>query len=76
MRRVFSGWHQDDHWTSRAEVRPTAIEPESQTMAIPSFGGMCIELITLFVVPVTYGLVEEIRFKRNRDSSAGGATDL
>jgi len=32
-------------------------------MAIPSFGGMCIELITLFVVPVTYCLVQEIRFR-------------
>lgn len=32
-------------------------------MAIPSFGGMCIELITLFVVPVTYCWVQEIRFR-------------
>ncbi len=32
-------------------------------MAIPSFGGMLIVLITLFVVPVTYCLVEELRFK-------------
>jgi Cu(I)/Ag(I) efflux system membrane protein CusA/SilA len=32
-------------------------------MAIPAFGGMCIELITLFVVPVTYCLVQELKFK-------------
>ena len=32
-------------------------------MAIPSFGGMCIELVTLFVVPVTYCLVRELRFR-------------
>ncbi|MBN2296097.1 MAG: efflux RND transporter permease subunit [Pirellulales bacterium] len=32
-------------------------------MAIPSFGGMCIELMTLFFVPVTYSLIEEIKIK-------------
>ncbi len=32
-------------------------------MAIPSFGGMCIELMTLFFVPVTYCLIKEIRLK-------------
>ena len=33
-------------------------------MAIPSFGGMLIALITLFVVPVLYGWREELRVKR------------
>ena len=28
-------------------------------MAIPSFGGMCLELITMFVVPVCYATVRE-----------------
>jgi Cu(I)/Ag(I) efflux system membrane protein CusA/SilA len=32
-------------------------------MAIPSFGGMLVALITLFVVPVLYSLVKEIRVK-------------
>jgi len=35
-------------------------------MAIPSFGGMTIELMTLFFVPVTYCLIREIRLKRGR----------
>ncbi|WP_103068190.1 efflux RND transporter permease subunit [Aquimarina sediminis] len=33
-------------------------------MAIPSFGGMGIALITLFVVPVLFGWKKEIEFKR------------
>lgn len=33
-------------------------------MAIPSFGGMCIVLITLFVVPVLYCAVEEFKLLR------------
>jgi Cu(I)/Ag(I) efflux system membrane protein CusA/SilA len=32
-------------------------------MAIPSFGGMLIELVTLFVVPVLYCVIEEFRLK-------------
>jgi Cu(I)/Ag(I) efflux system membrane protein CusA/SilA len=32
-------------------------------MAIPSFGGMLIELMTLFFVPVSYCLIEEIKAK-------------
>ena len=32
-------------------------------MAIPSFGGMCIELMTLFFVPVSYCLIREIKLK-------------
>ena len=34
-------------------------------MAIPSFGGMSIELMTLFFVPVTYCLIQEWRAKRH-----------
>ena len=34
-------------------------------MAIPSFGGMTIAIITLFVVPVLYSLVEEVKLGRN-----------
>ena len=33
-------------------------------MAIPSFGGMCIELMTMFIVPVLYCAVREFRLKR------------
>ena len=33
-------------------------------MAIPSFGGMCLALITLFVVPVSYCWIKEIQLKR------------
>ena len=33
-------------------------------MAIPSFGGMLIALITLFVVPVLYSWKQEIQLKR------------
>lgn len=33
-------------------------------MAIPAFGGMTIELITLFVVPVLYSMWKENQFKR------------
>jgi len=32
-------------------------------MAIPVFGGMCIELITLFVVPLSYCLLEETKLR-------------
>jgi Cu(I)/Ag(I) efflux system membrane protein CusA/SilA len=32
-------------------------------MAIPSFGGMFISLLTLFVVPVTYAWLKELRLK-------------
>ncbi len=33
-------------------------------MAIPSFGGMLIALITLFVVPVLFGWKKEVQLKR------------
>ena len=32
-------------------------------MAVPSFGGMLIELMTLFFVPVTYCLIQELKVK-------------
>jgi len=35
-------------------------------MAIPSFGGMAIEVITMLVVPVLYCAIKEIQFKLNR----------
>ncbi|MBI5572246.1 MAG: efflux RND transporter permease subunit [Desulfomonile tiedjei] len=34
-------------------------------MALPSFGGMTIDIITIFVVPNIYCLVKEIEFKRH-----------
>jgi len=33
-------------------------------MAIPSFGGMLVVLLSIFVVPVLYSLVEEVRLGR------------
>jgi len=33
-------------------------------MAIPSFGGMVIALITLFVVPVLYSWKQEVQLKK------------
>ena len=43
-------------------------------MAIPSFGGMCVAILTVFVVPVLYCLVEERRVviseRRKRESDA------
>jgi Cu(I)/Ag(I) efflux system membrane protein CusA/SilA len=32
-------------------------------MAIPSLGGMAIEVVTLFVVPVLYCAIKEIKLK-------------
>jgi Cu(I)/Ag(I) efflux system membrane protein CusA/SilA len=32
-------------------------------MAVPTFGGMCIELLTLFVVPVGYCWFRELQLK-------------
>jgi Cu(I)/Ag(I) efflux system membrane protein CusA/SilA len=41
-------------------------------MAIPVLGGMLFELITLFVVPVLYSLVQEIGWHRARSGVALG----
>jgi Cu(I)/Ag(I) efflux system membrane protein CusA/SilA len=38
-------------------------------MALPVFGGMAVELLTMFVVPVLYALVQEIRL-RARNAAA------
>jgi Cu(I)/Ag(I) efflux system membrane protein CusA/SilA len=35
-------------------------------MAIPSFGGMVIVMISMFVVPVLYAAVEEMRLNWKR----------
>jgi copper/silver efflux system protein len=32
-------------------------------MAIPTFGGMLLALLTIFVVPVLYSLIEELKLK-------------
>jgi Cu(I)/Ag(I) efflux system membrane protein CusA/SilA len=37
-------------------------------MAIPSFGGMTIEILTMLIVPVLYCAREEFKVKRKRDS--------
>ena len=34
-------------------------------MAIPSFGGMCVVLISMFVVPVLFSMVQERRLRRS-----------
>ncbi len=38
-------------------------------MAIPSFGGMLLAVVTVFVVPVLYCWIEEFRLKRNETPS-------
>jgi Cu(I)/Ag(I) efflux system membrane protein CusA/SilA len=35
-------------------------------MAIPSFGGMVFAIVTVFVVPVLYSLVEEVKLVRKK----------
>lgn len=40
-----------------------------QPMAIPSMGGMAVQLITMFVAPCLYCLVQEWRFRRQRPTS-------
>lgn len=41
-----------------------------QPMAIPSVGGMAVQLITLFVAPCLYCLVKEWQFKRRIAAAA------
>jgi Cu(I)/Ag(I) efflux system membrane protein CusA/SilA len=41
-------------------------------MAIPSFGGMALETITMFVVPVLFCLIRERRLKRAGTDACGG----
>lgn len=45
-----------------------------QPMAIPSVGGMAVQLITMFVAPCLYCLVKEWQFKRHRRLSSGAQT--
>jgi Cu(I)/Ag(I) efflux system membrane protein CusA/SilA len=33
-------------------------------MAIPSFGGMLIEVVTMLVVPVLYCMIKELQIKK------------
>jgi Cu(I)/Ag(I) efflux system membrane protein CusA/SilA len=40
-------------------------------MAIPTFGGMTFEIVTMLVVPVLYCGIQEYRLKRNAVSSEG-----
>ena len=40
-------------------------------MAIPTFGGMLLALLTIFVVPVLYSLVEESKLKLRGCPSQG-----
>jgi len=35
-------------------------------MAIPSFGGMAISVVSILIVPVLYCAVEEIKFLRKK----------
>lgn len=44
-------------------------------MAIPSFGGMAVELITLFVVPVLYAMWQERTLKTNMKSEKKEGND-
>jgi Cu(I)/Ag(I) efflux system membrane protein CusA/SilA len=37
-------------------------------MAVPAFGGMTIELITLFIIPVLYAMWQEQKLKKVRIS--------
>ena len=39
-------------------------------MAIPSFGGMILEIVTMLVVPVLYCGIKEFRLKRDTKMAA------
>jgi Cu(I)/Ag(I) efflux system membrane protein CusA/SilA len=39
-------------------------------MAIPSFGGMLVVLISIFVVPVLYCAIEEFKLKNRTQRAA------
>jgi copper/silver efflux system protein len=41
-------------------------------MALPTFGGMTIDIITIFVVPNIYCMVKEIEFKMRHESAVSG----
>jgi Cu(I)/Ag(I) efflux system membrane protein CusA/SilA len=40
-------------------------------MAIPSFGGMTIEILTMLIVPVLYCWIQEARLRRGREVPVG-----
>lgn len=44
-------------------------------MAIPSIGGMTLEVLTIFVVPTLYCWIEERRLKRNQDPDTTGKNE-
>ena len=41
-------------------------------MALPGFGGMTIDIITIFVVPTIYCIVKEAEFNRSLASASNG----
>ena len=43
-------------------------------MAIPSFGGMLIEIVTMLVVPVLFCWIQEIRLNRGTEDTLRGST--
>ena len=44
-------------------------------MAIPSFGGMTIEVLTMLVVPVLYSMLQEVRVRRGTAPAGSQTTD-
>jgi Cu(I)/Ag(I) efflux system membrane protein CusA/SilA len=42
-------------------------------MAIPSFGGMTIEILTMLIVPVLYCWIQEVRLRRAQGGEPAGA---
>ena len=45
-------------------------------MAVPSVGGMCVAMLTVFVVPVVYAAIEELRLRRLAGQHEVGAESL
>lgn len=43
-------------------------------MAIPSFGGMTLQVMTMFVVPVLYSMWQESKVKRNKSKRKNNET--
>jgi len=44
-------------------------------MAIPSFGGMAVALISVFLVPILYGAHRELKFRYGSTAAAGSSGD-
>ena len=70
--KVFAGTGRDDDPPNLPVVTSTGRGANIMVpMAIPSFGGMRIEIITMLVVPVLYQACQELRFKaRQRGTKA------